>query len=125
MKYMLLIYADEQAWPYPEREECFAESTQLAQQLSDEGHYLAAAPLQPSSTATSIRVRDGKPLVTVPQSRFARPACAHDRDEFSAINLQAYVGQCANRLVTEPVLLVDMVESDERSHALTRQAAPI
>ena len=64
MKYMLLIYADEQAWPYPEREECFAESTQLAQQLSEEGHYLAAAPLQPSSTATSIRVRDGKPLVT-------------------------------------------------------------
>ena len=64
MKYMLLIYADEQAWPYPEREECFQESTQLAHQLKSDGHYLAASPLQPTSTATSIRVRDGKPLVT-------------------------------------------------------------
>ena len=28
------------------------------------GQYLAASPLQPTSTATSVRVRDGKRLVT-------------------------------------------------------------
>src|ERR1700731_348268 len=63
MKYMLLIYSDEQAWPYPERGECFEESTQLAHQLKAKGQYLAANPLQPVSTATSVQVRGGKVLV--------------------------------------------------------------
>jgi hypothetical protein len=64
MKYMLLIYSDEQTWPYPERGECFEESTQLAHQLKANGQYLAANPLQPVSTATSVQVRGGKVLVT-------------------------------------------------------------
>ena len=36
----------------------------VAQQLQASGQYLAAAPLHPTSTATSVRVRDGKRLVT-------------------------------------------------------------
>jgi hypothetical protein len=64
MKYMLLIYADEQAWTEPEREQCYGESTRLAHTLQSSGHYLAASPLQPVSTATSVRVRDDKRLVT-------------------------------------------------------------
>ncbi|HEY7099701.1 MAG TPA: YciI family protein [Terriglobales bacterium] len=64
MKYMLLIYADEQVWTEPERQECYGESTQLAQTLKSSGQYLAASPLQPVSTATSVRVREGKRLVT-------------------------------------------------------------
>ncbi len=64
MKYMLLIYADEQAWTEPERERCYGESAQLAHQLKAEGQFLATAPLQPVSTATSVRVRQGKRLVT-------------------------------------------------------------
>ena len=64
MKYMLLIYSDEQAWSDAERERCFAEATQLAHQLKASGHYLAASPLQPVATATSIRIRDGKRFVT-------------------------------------------------------------
>ncbi len=64
MKYMLLIYADEQAWSEAEREHCYGESTELAHQLKANGQYLAASPLQPVSMATSVRVRDGKPLVT-------------------------------------------------------------
>ena len=64
MKYMLLIYADEQAWTEAEREQCYGESTQLAHQLKSQGQYLAAAPLQPVSTATSVKVRNGKRLVT-------------------------------------------------------------
>ena len=64
MKYMLLIYADEQAWTEPEREQCYGESTQLCHTLQAERRYLSASPLQPVSTATSVRVRDGKRLVT-------------------------------------------------------------
>jgi hypothetical protein len=64
MKYMLLIYSDEGAWTDSEREHCYAESTQLTHELNSRGQYVAAAPLEPVSTATSVRVREGKPLVT-------------------------------------------------------------
>ena len=64
MKYMLLIYLDEQGLSEGERQECYAESTQLAHQIHASGQYLAANPLQPTSMATSVRVRDGKRLVT-------------------------------------------------------------
>ena len=64
MKYMLLIYVDEQALNESEREHCYEESAQLAQDLQAKGQYVAAAPLYPVSTATSVRVREGKRLVT-------------------------------------------------------------
>lgn len=64
MQYMLLIYSDENTWTEPEREQCYADSVQLTQQLKATGQYLAAAPLKSIATATSIRVRDGKRLVT-------------------------------------------------------------
>ena len=64
MKYMLLIYLDEQALSETDREKCYRESAQLAQQIRSTGRYLAAAPLHPTSTATSVRVRDGKRVVT-------------------------------------------------------------
>ena len=61
---MLLIYLDEQALSESEREQCYRDSTQLAHQLDVAGQYVAASPLQPSSTATSVRVRGGKRVVT-------------------------------------------------------------
>ena len=64
MKYMLLIYMDEQAMEDAERQGCYEESTQFTHQLKAQGQYLGASPLQPVSTATSVRVRDGKRLVT-------------------------------------------------------------
>lgn len=64
MKYMLLIYSDERALSESERAECYAESTQLAHALHSSGQYLAANPLHPTSMATSVRVRNGKRLVT-------------------------------------------------------------
>ncbi len=60
MKYMLLIYADEQAWTESERQMCYGESTDLAHQLRSKGQYVAASPLQPVATATTVRVREGK-----------------------------------------------------------------
>ncbi|AFY91172.1 YciI family protein [Chroococcidiopsis thermalis] len=64
MKYLLLIYMEEDALSETEREHCYVESAQLAQQLNSRGQYLATAPLHPVATATSVRVRDGKSLVT-------------------------------------------------------------
>jgi len=64
MKYMLLIYLDEQALSESERHECYVESTQLAHELHSSGQYVAANPLHPTAMATSVRVRDGKRFVT-------------------------------------------------------------
>jgi hypothetical protein len=64
VKYMLLIYSDEQALGQTEREQCYRESSQLAHKINAAGRYLASAPLQPTSTATSVRVRAGQRLVT-------------------------------------------------------------
>src|SRR5437899_7490943 len=64
MKYMLLIYGDEQALSETERQECYTESTQLAHEINSNGQYLAANPVHPTAMATSVRVRNGKRLVT-------------------------------------------------------------
>ena len=64
MKYMLLVYLDEQAMTDEEREHCYVESTQLAHDLKSSGQFLATSPLQPTSMSTCVRVRDGKRLVT-------------------------------------------------------------
>lgn len=64
MKYMLLVYLDEQAMSEAERQHCYVESAQLTQDLNAKGQYRGASPLHPVSTATSVRVRDGKRLVT-------------------------------------------------------------
>jgi len=64
MQYMLLIYLDENAQSQAQREQCYKESSEYARELAVNGKCLATAPLYPTSTATSIRVRDGKRLVT-------------------------------------------------------------
>jgi hypothetical protein len=64
MKYMLLIYGAEQVWSDAERQACYVESSQLTHDLVEEGKFLAAAPLQAVATATSVKVREGKRIVT-------------------------------------------------------------
>jgi hypothetical protein len=64
MKYMLLVYTDEKSWTQDEREHCYVESTAVCHDLQKQGKYLGASPLQPVATATSVRVRDGRRLVT-------------------------------------------------------------
>lgn len=64
MKYLLLVYMDEQAMNQAERAQCYKDSMQLCHDLVAEGQYLAASPLQPVATATSLRIREGKRLVT-------------------------------------------------------------
>ena len=67
MKYMLLIYDNEQAWGKlneVEKTKIYGEYGQFSQEIRSSGHYLAGAQLHPTATATSVRVREGKQLVT-------------------------------------------------------------
>ena len=64
MKYLLLIYADEQSYTPQERQACYVESTQLTHELNENRQYLGASPLHPVATATSVRIREGKRLIT-------------------------------------------------------------
>ena len=64
MKYLLLIYMDENAMTDTERQHCYVESTQLVHDLQSKGQFLGANPLQPVATATSVRIREGRRMVT-------------------------------------------------------------
>lgn len=64
MKYMLLIYAEEKTKRSEEQEDCKKEAVKLSEELRSNGQYVAANPLEPVATAKSVRIRDGKRLVT-------------------------------------------------------------
>ena len=64
MKYMLLIYNEEKAKSEKEQEDCKNEAVKLAEDLRSKGQYVAANPLHPAATAKSVRIHDGKRLVT-------------------------------------------------------------
>jgi len=67
VKYMLLIYRDEPSWDQlglAEQQKIYADTVELSRELTSRGQYLGGFPLHPSSSATSVRVRDGKRLVT-------------------------------------------------------------
>jgi hypothetical protein len=67
MKYMLLIYVDQQIWEKvaeDERQQMLNESVKLANEIDSSGRYLSAARLQPTTTASTVRVREGNRLVT-------------------------------------------------------------
>lgn len=67
MKYMLLIHDEERTWDKlseKEQSAIMAEYRELIAQLKAAGQYLHGAQLQPTATATSVRLRDGKRLVT-------------------------------------------------------------
>ena len=65
MKYMLMMYFQENtALTQEQREHCYIESTAFANKLHEQGKFLGASPLQPTSTATSLRLENGKRVIT-------------------------------------------------------------
>ncbi|MBF6570652.1 MAG: hypothetical protein IVW54_17445 [Candidatus Binataceae bacterium] len=61
MQYILLIYHNEsQALSGEERGKLFQEYGAFTQDIVKAGKFKAGDPLQPSSTATTVRVRNGK-----------------------------------------------------------------
>ena len=64
---MLLIYHDERAWDSiteAERQQVYGEYRKLRADLESRGQFINGSELQPVTTATAVRVRDGKELVT-------------------------------------------------------------
>ena len=75
MQYLLLIYRNEaqQGRMAPaDYQKLLAEYTAYTQSIVQSGHFKAGDGLQPTSTATTVRVRDGKTMTT--DGPFAEPA---------------------------------------------------
>ncbi|HXD87826.1 MAG TPA: YciI family protein [Urbifossiella sp.] len=64
MKYMMLMYGAEGSWTPEERQECMTQSLKVCDDLAARKKLLAVSPLEPVSTAATVRVRGGKALVT-------------------------------------------------------------
>jgi hypothetical protein len=67
MKYMLLIYGSEQAWgglSEAERGRLMGDYRKFSAEIVASGHYVAGSQLAPVATATSVKVKDGKRVVT-------------------------------------------------------------
>ena len=63
MKYLCLIYENEQAWaamPQPEADAMMGEYFAFTDGYTKSGHVLGSNALQPTQTATTVRVRNGK-----------------------------------------------------------------
>ncbi len=60
MKYLCLVYLEEDKWTEVRDSECLAASARL----SAEGRVIAAEPLHPVHTATTLRLRDGQMTMT-------------------------------------------------------------
>ncbi|MCM2369099.1 YciI family protein [Aporhodopirellula aestuarii] len=64
MKYMLLIYGNEDCWTEDERKECMLESMKISNELQQQGKLISSDPLYSITTATSVRVREGNRQIT-------------------------------------------------------------
>ena len=67
MKYLCLIYENENAWeqmPQPDMEKVLGEYFAFGEAIQKSGQYIAGNALQPTRTATTVRVRNGKVSTT-------------------------------------------------------------
>ena len=67
MQYLLLIYSQESHWttlPESEQQKLIQEYGAFTESIAKSGHYKAGEALHPTSTATTVRVRDGRLLKT-------------------------------------------------------------
>ena len=67
MQYALLIYENESRWnttSEADQKAMFAEYHAFTESIAKSGHYKGGEALQPTPTATTVRVRDGKTLST-------------------------------------------------------------
>ena len=67
MRYMLLIYKDEKLWDemsVQEKGTIFQQAVEFSEGLRKSGVYQAGDPLEPTSTATTVRMKNGKTITT-------------------------------------------------------------
>lgn len=120
MTYMLLIYGAEDAWTDAERQACYRASTELVHELQASGKYLGASPLHPASTATCVRVRDSRRLITDGPFTEAREQLggyfmvqARDLDEALAIAARIPAASKGTVEVRPVVEIPDLPETSE------------
>lgn len=64
MRYMFLIYLDENSLSEEQRTSCYRESAGYAMELHAKGKLVSVSPLHPTAMATSVRRPEGKPIIT-------------------------------------------------------------
>jgi hypothetical protein len=67
MRYLLLIYSEEKVkekWPEQQKAAIFKEYSEFTESIRRSGALLAADPLQPTTTATTVRGKNGKTITT-------------------------------------------------------------
>jgi hypothetical protein len=64
MQYLLLIYENENNRNAPDRSKMMEEYGKFTKSIIESGNFKAGDALQPTSTATTVRVKDGKPVTT-------------------------------------------------------------
>jgi hypothetical protein len=64
MQYLLLIYENENSRGNVDRAKIVEEYGKFTKSIIESGNFKAGDGLQPTSTATTVRVKDGKPVTT-------------------------------------------------------------
>jgi hypothetical protein len=67
MQYLLMCYISEDLWskiPETQRDKIMQEYRELMQETRERGHLRDGAMLRQSTTATTVRTRNGKPVIT-------------------------------------------------------------
>ncbi len=131
MKYMLLIYGAEGTLDQAGMEDCYRESAQLAHRLDEAGQFVATAPLLPTAAAASVRVREGKRLVT--DGPFAETReqlggyfLVDAPDLETAIGIAERIpGARWGTVEVRPVLEIGGLPEPGRAHADAAEAAPV
>ena len=67
MKYILLIYHNEQSWDdltEQEKQKIYSDYRQFTEEIIASGNHLGGSELHPTAMATSVRIRNGQQLAT-------------------------------------------------------------
>lgn len=114
MKYLLMIYHNEaeRAKMDPAAvQNLSAEYTSYTQSIIQSGHFKAGDGLQPTTTATTVRVRDGKTLATdgpfaETREQLAGYYLVEARDLDTAIGLAARIPEAKNGSIeVRPIMI--------------------
>jgi hypothetical protein len=115
MRYILLIYSRENDWTglsQKEKGEMYQQYVAFTESIRKSGHYVAGDGLEPTSTATTVRVRNGKAVSTDGPFAETREQLggyyviqAKDLDEASAIAAQI-PGATTGSIEVRPIMVM-------------------
>lgn len=128
MKYLLLIYSEENAWSPDEHQVALAESIELCHTLHEQGRYVHAAPLHPVSGAAHVQVRDGQTLVSdgpfaETKEQLAGYFLVEAESREAAIEIAAQIPG-TRRGTTEVRQLVELTGMPGENHAIASNEQP-